>query len=107
MPDDHPARDPSDAIGELAEELLRLGAGLTVIVDHMSRTAFVTGAVGTEPVGEVLHRLLCDVLAPALSAHEPRTILAAVALLGEANDTIGRDLFLVDVRPRGRGGRDR
>jgi hypothetical protein len=103
----HDALDPSDATGELADELLRLGAGLTVIVDHMSRTAFATGAPAAEPVGDVLHRLLCEVLAPALAGHEPAAILASVALLGEANDAIGRDLFLIDVRPRRRGRRQR
>jgi hypothetical protein len=94
--------DPhAPAISALTDELLRLGAGLTVIVDHMSRTAFATGAVAAEPVGDVLHRLLCDVLGPALALHAPTTLHTTTTLLREANDTINRDLFLVDVRPRG------
>jgi hypothetical protein len=100
MGDEH-LQDPADAIGELADELLRLGAGLTAIVDHMARTAAAVESLapGGPPIAEVLRQLLCEVLEPALAAREPHEILSTVALLGEARDTIARDLFLVDVRP--------
>jgi hypothetical protein len=88
------------AVADLADELVRLGAGLALIIDHMARAA--RGAPpDAEPVDLVLRRLLCEVLTPgsALGGDEPAAIRAATTLLARVGETIGHELFLVDPPP--------
>jgi hypothetical protein len=86
------------AVSALADELVRLGAALALILDHMARAA--RGAPpDAESIDLVLLRLLCEVLAPALDGDEPAAIRAATALLARASETIGQELFLVELPP--------
>ncbi|MCW3003578.1 MAG: hypothetical protein JWQ20_2876 [Conexibacter sp.] len=96
-----PDSTPAEAIGELTDELLRIGASLSQVVAHMSRSA-AAAPPDAEPLGEVLRRLLCEVLEPELDAHVVSELLDAAAIVGLATDAINRDLFLVDVRPPSR-----
>jgi predicted HD phosphohydrolase len=94
--------ESSEAVDELVDELLRLGGGLTLILEHMARAAR-TAPLDGQPADVILRALLCDVLEVELGDDAPRTIRATATMLRRACETIGRDLFLmepVSVSPR-------
>jgi hypothetical protein len=93
-----PDSTPAEAIGELTDELVRVGASLSQIVAHMSRSA-AAAPPDADPAGDILRRLLCEVLEPELDGHTVSELLDAAGIVALATDAINRDLFLVDVRP--------
>jgi hypothetical protein len=90
--------DCAPAVAELADELLRLGGSLTLIFDHMARSAAAVPE-DPDPAPHVLRQLLRDVLERELDDRPPHEIVACAALLGQATDTINRDLYLVEAAP--------
>jgi hypothetical protein len=109
----HAPADPDrpTPIAALTEELVRVGAALSLVIDHMARHAR-SAPPGSDPVDVVLERVLHDVLAPALEDRPDAMLRDAVGVVTAAREAIGRDVFLVDVddlgaRParRRRGGR--
>jgi hypothetical protein len=87
-----PASTPADALGELVDELVRVGASLSQIVAHMD-CAPVRG--GVRPPGQVLTRLLRDVVGPALDGHAVSELLDAAGIVSCAADAIEREVQLV------------
>jgi hypothetical protein len=102
--DDSP--EPAAAVAALVDELIRLGAGLTLIIDHMARAAR-SAPPDADPVDVVLRRLLCGVLLPELGDLPASAVATTAVTLGQVCETIGRDLFLVELPPppRPRDGR--
>ena len=93
------AQDPDctfdEAIGELADELVRSGASLSRIAAPGGRGAGGTPCTG-ERAGVALHRLLCDVLRRALTGHTATELLDTAGVVSCATDAIDRELVAVD-----------
>ena len=86
--------DATHPLDWFVSSLLQSTGQLMLIVDHMARHP--STAPAAESVDDVLHRLLRDTLADALDAHEPAALAAAAALLADAREVIGEEIFLVD-----------
>jgi hypothetical protein len=93
------APDPPQPIAELADAVVRIGAGIALLLDHLTRGA--RGAPpDAEPIDRVLHRQVTAILAEHLDDLPPPVLRAAVAVLGRVQAALGHDLFLADPLSR-------
>ena len=95
------AQDPdstlADALGELADELLRAGRSVGELVMHLARWADGAAPDPDAYDADLLRRLLCDTLQPALLGHGVADLLDAAGVLGCAASAIDRDLLLMEL----------
>lgn len=86
--------DTANPLEWFLNSLLQSTGQLMLIVDHMARHP--NEAPDAEPFDDVLRTLLHDVLEDTIGQRDPADLAAAAALLGDAREVIGNELFLVD-----------
>jgi hypothetical protein len=92
-----PDSTPAEAIGELADALLRLAERLGQVTHHTRRAA-VAAPPAAEPPGVVLRRIVRELLERELSGLPVAELLDAAGIVGLAGDALDRDLLLLDGR---------
>jgi hypothetical protein len=84
----------SDALDELARQLLECGAILSQIISHMVRTeAAGKSAPDAAPIPDVAFGLIRDVITELKRRHSGR----AASIVGEAAEAIGDNIFMAPL----------
>jgi len=86
--------DTTNPLDWFVNSLLQSTGQLMLIVDHMARHP--NEAADAEPFDDVLRTLLGGVLEDTLGERDPADLAAAAALLADAREVIGNELYLVD-----------
>jgi hypothetical protein len=84
------------AVDILVDSMMQSHGQLALILDHMQRRAARNPCAASEPIPDILRRLLCDVLAPLSERHGLDDVATAAQMLAAATDLVGEDLYLVD-----------
>ena len=84
-------------LDELVTELLGCGAVLSQIVSGMVRfAASGRSTPNLAPIPDVAHSLISDVLADVVKRYSKRDVKIAAAIIRDATETIGEEIFFVD-----------
>jgi hypothetical protein len=92
--------EPAVPLDMLVDAVLQSYGQLALVVDHMLRAA----TTASEPVPDILRRLLRDVLGPLASRRGDTDVAVAAEVLARVTDVIGQELYLVPVEQLDRGG---
>jgi hypothetical protein len=84
---------PTDPLDMLVDAVLHSYGQLALVVNHMLRSA----TEESEPVPDVLGRLLREVLTPLAGRRGDTDVAVAAEVLAAATDVIGAELYLVPV----------
>ena len=77
---------------------LECGGVLSQIVGHMVQTqASGRSAPDTAPIPKIAHELVRDAIKALRGPHSDEEIKAAAAMVGEATDAIGENIFMVPL----------
>ncbi len=103
MSENHsPHTRPTVALDALIAELIVCGGVLSQIVANMAEfEAAGLSAPDSPPIGDVLHKLLSDVLEPVAKPHPAAEIETASVLLREITETICTEIFVVGMDAQG------
>jgi hypothetical protein len=84
---------PPDPLDMLVDAVLQSYGQLALVVEHMLRSA----GEGSEPLPDVLRRLLREVLTPLAERRGDTDVALTAELLVAVTDVIGAELYLVPV----------
>jgi hypothetical protein len=84
-------------VDRLSEAFVSWAGSGTLIIGHMSRN-FTPGG---DPIPDVLRRLIRGTLAPLADRHAAADLAAAVAVIEDAIETLGEEIYLVEPGPGG------